>query len=147
MIICLGFDFNAIHDRENKWVRNYENINQGIRDPFFFLFPMFDQELVWLFPKRMQLHKEMNRFLAMLDEVIQKKRALLREGQVQNDALEEHERDLLTLMIESGNEGEGVLTDEELKSNLCVFFLAGHDTTASSLTFAIHYLAQNPVSI
>lgn len=30
------------------------------------------------------------------------------------------------------------------QSNLCVFFLAGHDTTASALAYAIYYLAVNP---
>lgn len=30
------------------------------------------------------------------------------------------------------------------QSNLCVFFLAGHDTTASALSYALYYLAVNP---
>ncbi|GAA5801592.1 hypothetical protein HPULCUR_007040 [Helicostylum pulchrum] len=29
-------------------------------------------------------------------------------------------------------------------SNLCVFFLVGHDTTAAAITFALHYLAKYP---
>lgn len=140
----IGFDFNAIRDKDNEWVNTYNSINVGVRDPFFSIFPTFDQELLWLFPKRKAIHKEMDRFLGMLDQVIQNKRTLLAKGQVQNDALEENEKDLLTLMIEHC--GEGAMTDEDLKSNLCIFFLAGHDTTASALAFAIHYLAQHPVS-
>ncbi|KAG2213089.1 hypothetical protein INT47_011238 [Mucor saturninus] len=35
------------------------------------------------------------------------------------------------------------LSNEELKSTLCIFFLAVHDTTAGALSFAVHYLAQN----
>lgn len=49
-----------------------------------------------------------------LDEVIQYKRDLLSKGQKNNEDLE-NERDLLTLMIESEQRGEGALTDEELK--------------------------------
>jgi cytochrome P450 len=54
---------------------------------------------------------------------------------VQNDDLEENEKDLLTLMIERGKRGEGILSDAELKSNLCLFFFAGHDTTSNALAF------------
>lgn len=51
----------------------------------------------------------------MLDEVVQKKRELLKHGQVRNNDLEENERDLLTLMLESEEKGEGALSDKELK--------------------------------
>lgn len=33
-----------------------------------------------------------------------------------------------------------------MKSNLCIFFLAGHDTTANTLGFVLYELAINPVS-
>lgn len=99
-----------------------------------------------MFPKRQHVHKKMDEFLTMLDDVIQAKRKALSEGRVTNDALDENERDLLTLMIESENRGEGKLTDEELKANLCLFFFAGHDTTSSALSFAIYHLAKHPVS-
>jgi cytochrome P450 len=82
----------------------------------------------------------------MLDEVITSKREQLKRGDVKNDTLEENERDLLTLMIESELRGEGILSDEELKANLCLFFFAGHDTTTSALSFALYHLAKHPVS-
>jgi cytochrome P450 len=81
------------------------------------VFPKLDQELLWLFPKRTMLHKKMGYFLDMLNEVVQNKRDLLENGQVNNNNLDENERDLLTLMIESEGKGEGKLTDAELKVN------------------------------
>lgn len=50
----------------------------------------------------------------MLDEVIKSKKLDLESG-VKNSALEENERDLLTLMLESGEEGNGILSNKELK--------------------------------
>lgn len=74
-----------------------------------------------MFPKRVQVHKEMDRFVNMLQKVIENKRSVLQNGNYQNEALEENERDLLSLMIESENRGEGVMTNEELIVNIsCV---------------------------
>lgn len=84
--------------------------------------------------------------MQMLHEVIINKRNLLKEGHVENDALEENERDLLTLMIESENRSEVILTGEELKANLCLFFFAGHDTTSSALFFTLYHFTKHPVS-
>ncbi|CAO3644063.1 unnamed protein product [Mucor hiemalis] len=80
----------------------------------------------------------------MLDEVIENKRNLLKEGIVYNSNLLENEKDELTLMIESESIGEGLLTDEELKSNLRVFFFAGQSTTTSALSFALYELGKHP---
>ncbi|CAO3591573.1 unnamed protein product [Absidia cylindrospora] len=48
-------------------------------------------------------------------------------------------------MLEAELSGEGTLTHEEIKSNLNVFFLAGHDTTANALAATIYHLATHPM--
>lgn len=110
----LGFDFNAIRDPNSPWVRTYDICNKGIRNPFFFIFPAFDKKYLWMFPKRVSIHQEMARFVHMLQDVIDHKRLALQDKNYQNDALEENERDLLTLLMESGDRGEGAMSDEEL---------------------------------
>ncbi|ADI10316.1 cytochrome P450 [Streptomyces bingchenggensis BCW-1] len=52
--------------------------------------------------------------------------------------------DLLTLLIRAHNAEDGSLTRAELREQVLVFFLAGHDTTATALTFALHLLARHP---
>lgn len=47
--------------------------------------------------------------------------------------------DLLSLMLDSQG-----LTDQEIKSNTYIFFIAGHETTAHTLNWAFLRLAQNP---
>jgi cytochrome P450 len=121
--IISGFDFHAIDDVNSKWVNVYTDINDGLRDRKFFSFPILDQKFLWLLPKRRQLHKKMDYFLDMLDDVIKVKRDLLKKGHVHNDDLEENERDLLTLMIESENRDEGNLSDAELKVKIILMMV------------------------
>lgn len=84
--------------------------------PFFILFPTFDTTLRTWFPSRRQAHKDLDDFLAMMEKIIENKRCVIRE-QKENNSLEDNEKDLLTLMIESEmNDGDGqVLSNEELK--------------------------------
>ncbi|GAA5801590.1 hypothetical protein HPULCUR_007038 [Helicostylum pulchrum] len=138
-----GFDFEAVNKENSKWTKLYNEVVEGFRDFKYFMFPTLDQELLWLFPKRKLLHQKLDTLMDMLDEVVQKKRELLKQGQVRNNDLEENERDLLTLMLESEEQEEGSISDKELKANLCVFFYAGHDTTSASLSFVLYYLAKH----
>jgi cytochrome P450 len=86
--------------------------------PLYFIFPMLDQKsLRWLIPERQAMHNEMDRLLKMLDGIIVQKKEMIKQGNTQNDNLEENEKDLLSLMIESELRGEGVITEEELKVN------------------------------
>ncbi|MFI8965850.1 cytochrome P450 [Streptomyces sp. NPDC053493] len=57
-------------------------------------------------------------------------------------------RDLLTLLVaaggdEHGAEGRG-FDAAELREQVLVFLLAGHETTATSLAFSLHLLARHP---
>lgn len=102
---------------------------------------------MFLNPRRKELHGKLDEFKALINRVIEQKKKSIAEGDKKNDALAENEKDLLTLMIESEQRGEGALTNEELQSNVMVFFLAGHDTTTSALTSALYYLAKYQVGL
>jgi cytochrome P450 len=51
--------------------------------------------------------------------------------------------DLLSLMIAARDDGDA-LDDEEIRDQVLIFLLAGHDTTAIALTFALHLLGRHP---
>lgn len=68
-----------------------------------------------MFPKRQAIHRQLDKFLATIDHIIELKRQKIQDGDLTNDVLDESERDLLTLMIESESRGEGGMSDEELK--------------------------------
>lgn len=52
--------------------------------------------------------------------------------------------DLLSLLLETRDEDGNPLSDEFIRNNILTMFLAGHETTANTLTWAFYYLSQNP---
>ncbi|CAO3626975.1 unnamed protein product [Cunninghamella blakesleeana] len=134
-----GFDFNATLNPRSEWVETYHTVKDAQQNPIFFLFPFLETKFLWAFPKRRREHQSSVKFHKMLDEIIENKRKTLKEHADINDA----DKDLLTLMLEGEQKGEGSLTTEELNSNLNVFFAAGHDTTSNTLASCLYYLAKN----
>lgn len=54
-------------------------------------------------------------------------------------------RDLLTLLLEARDEDDGgVMTDRQVRDELLTLFVAGHETTATALAWALMLLAQHP---
>lgn len=60
-----------------------------------------------MFSQRMQIHKELDIFLEMINGFIQEKKNMIKNG-VPNKELEDNERNLLDLMMESDEAGNGV---------------------------------------
>ena len=61
-----------------------------------------------------------------------------------SEAAGEATEDLLSLLSQAQNEEDGSLDATELRDQVLVFLLAGHETTATSLAFALHLLARHP---
>ena len=51
--------------------------------------------------------------------------------------------DLLALLLAARDEGEA-LTDAEVRDQILIFLLAGHETTSTALTFTLHLLGRHP---
>jgi cytochrome P450 len=74
------------------------------------------------------------RMRAVIDEVITATRASAPEGR----------SDLLSLLLSARDDtGEG-LTDEQIRDELTTMLFAGSETVASTLSWALHHLAQRP---
>ncbi|MEO8213268.1 MAG: cytochrome P450 [Myxococcales bacterium] len=52
--------------------------------------------------------------------------------------------DLLSLLMHARDEGGGQMTDAQLRDEAVILFLAGHETTALALTYALYLLATHP---
>ncbi|CAO3597962.1 unnamed protein product [Absidia cylindrospora] len=137
-----GFNFKAVSEKNSEWKQVYDQFTLDARKPFYGLFPIVDQKFRWLFPQRQEAFNTLDKFKGMLTGVIDSKRKLLKENY--DHGVEDAEKDLLTLMLESEIRGEGVLTDDELMGDLGIFFVAGHDTTSFALSAAVYYLAKYP---
>lgn len=123
------FQFNSLQDSTNEYVSRYEKVVEAVMDPLFYFFPSLDTDYLWLFPKRQEVHKELDGFLKMVREIIIKKRQTLdgqkklKELAISNgEAVVEDERasekDILTLLIESADAEENkdisVISDDML---------------------------------
>ncbi len=63
------------------------------------------------------------------------------------DDLEGRDDVLSRLLRVGGSEGETPLTDEEMRDQLVTLLLAGHETTASALSWTLHELGRNPTTL
>lgn len=53
--------------------------------------------------------------------------------------------DLLTRLLRARDEDDGaVMTDRQIRDEAVTLFVAGHETTATSTTWALHFLSRNP---
>ncbi len=52
--------------------------------------------------------------------------------------------DLLSMLLRARDDGGRAMTDGQLRDEVRTLLLAGHETTALALTYALHLLAQNP---
>ena len=85
------------------------------------------------------------RFLSLKQEIrtliyaeIQERRELLASGKLER-------RDIFSLLLLAKDENDSVMTDEELHDELITLLFAGHETTASALSWLfywIHYLPE-----
>ncbi|RWV96987.1 hypothetical protein GW17_00040255, partial [Ensete ventricosum] len=77
----------------------------------------------------------------VLASVIEKKKAMLKQGRCSRD------EDLISYMLSLGGEDDArELTEEEILDNLMLVMFAGYDTSAALITFMIRHLAGDPVN-
>lgn len=88
--------------------------------------------LSWPLPVNRTIRAAQEQLYAVCDEIIRRRRAGIDVGD-----------DLASLLIHV-RDGADALSDEEIRDQMLVFLLAGHETTSTSLTFALHLLAKHP---
>ena len=86
------------------------------------------------------------RAIKELDRIVY---GLIAQRRAENEAangIEEQEKgDLLSMLLRARDEESGqAMTDKQLRDEVLTLFLAGHDTTALTLTWTLFLLAQNP---
>jgi cytochrome P450 family 110 len=62
-----------------------------------------------------------------------------------DQAADPNRTDILTLMLAARDEDGQPMTDGELRDELLTLLLAGHETTASAITWALYWIARSPV--
>ncbi|OBZ84645.1 Phylloquinone omega-hydroxylase CYP4F2 [Choanephora cucurbitarum] len=140
-IAAFDFDFKSLSGDPEGWTEIYNVIMKGMFDPWVFLFGKMEFILQYIIPSKRECIKSVVKFNKMLVEMADKRRQEIQNGKKLNTP--NSEKDLLTLMIEAEME-EGIMTtNEELRENIALFFLAGQDSTGNSLSFCLYHLAKN----
>ena len=86
----------------------------------------------WPTPVNQQLRRAQHELQSVCDQIIAHRRA---SG--------DRQEDLLGLLLDARDEGNS-LTDSEVRDQVLVFLLAGHETTSTALTYTLHLLGQHP---
>jgi cytochrome P450 len=84
-------------------------------------------------PGRARIARCRSEIVARLDAVVAARRAAGEEGD-----------DLLGRLLAARDEDQNGMSDEQLRDEMVTLFLAGHETTALNLSFALWLLAQHP---
>ncbi|KAF1976840.1 cytochrome P450 [Bimuria novae-zelandiae CBS 107.79] len=132
----MGQDFNAIADPSNELNVTYRTIfspsttAKVMQIASFFL----PEWLIRHLPvKRNEEFKEAIRTIKRVSaSLVRSKRAKLEKG-------DRTDVDILSVAIESGG-----FSDDDMVNQLMTFLAAGHETTASSLTWAVYLLCKHP---
>ncbi|WSB72183.1 cytochrome P450 [Streptomyces decoyicus] len=94
----------------------------------------------WPTPGNRRARAATDELNALCDRIIADRRAA---GSTAGGAADEGD-DLLSLLAAAGNDEDGSLDATEVREQVLIFLLAGHETTATSLAFTLHLLARHP---
>jgi cytochrome P450 family 110 len=81
------------------------------------------------------------KFLRRREKVDRALRSMIRERQAAHDA---SRTDILSLLLQARDEDGQPMTEDELRDELMTMLLAGHETTATALSWTFAYLLQRP---
>ncbi|MFE4022040.1 cytochrome P450 [Streptomyces sp. NPDC059101] len=94
----------------------------------------------WPTPRNLRTRRVTAELNALCDRIIAERRGATGDGAT---GAPDH-NDLLSLLAAAGNEEDGTLDATEVREQVLIFLLAGHETTATSMAFTLHLLARHP---
>ncbi|WP_266368559.1 cytochrome P450 [Tellurirhabdus rosea] len=111
-------------------------INQIIEFAYEALYDFVRIPLKYPTPRNRRYLRAVDKIEAVIYEMINQRRA--EQGSVRHD-------DLLEMLMEVQDEETGErMTDQQLRDEVTTIFMAGHETTANALSWALYLLAKHP---
>ncbi|RIB27207.1 cytochrome P450, partial [Gigaspora rosea] len=127
--VAFGFDFNNLGNADNAYVKTYNDVQNILMNPIALFFQIERIPVI-----RQQNLKKVDKLNNLFKEIIKEKHKALTAGKSRGDLLE--------LMLNANeNQDNQMLSDTELRHNMAVFMLAGHDTTANALSTLLYVLS------
>eukprot|EP00005_Dracoamoeba_jomungandri_P003403 CAMPEP_0174257954 /NCGR_PEP_ID=MMETSP0439-20130205/7043_1 /TAXON_ID=0 /ORGANISM="Stereomyxa ramosa, Strain Chinc5" /LENGTH=415 /DNA_ID=CAMNT_0015341273 /DNA_START=169 /DNA_END=1413 /DNA_ORIENTATION=- len=129
----LGTDFNTLGGENENPLVSYRYLIQNIFHLPIMVIPGYQYLPT---PTNRKLAAEIDKFDKFLEQIIAEKKKEKKETP-------ENLLDFLIAANQHPEEGN-VMTDQMVRDNILLFFIAGHETTAVSLMFVVHQLAAHP---
>jgi len=136
-VTCFDVDFRGVQDANSVYPNTYRRILKAFGDPLRFGVPFGLYEWLPIKANR-QLRADINRFNELMFLVLER-----RKQQTAKQGEDVPRLDLASQLLDASVNEES-LTREEVRGNMAIFFLAGHDTTATSLSSVLFHLALHP---
>jgi cytochrome P450/nitrite reductase/ring-hydroxylating ferredoxin subunit len=138
MLIAFGYDVNTIEQTEEDVIqRELEIIFPAINRRLFALFPTWR---IVRSPSDRRLERALKAIRVWLNGLINHARAALKSDPDRAS----RPSNFLEAMLTAVNEEGEPFADEVIMSNLMTMLLAGEDTTANTLAWAVHHLCDSP---
>ncbi|RIB06475.1 cytochrome P450 [Gigaspora rosea] len=130
--LAFKYDMKALDSLEEQpyVLEIYNKIFQHFLNLLFFIFPFLN-----LLP----LKRNMKEFDNFIFKMIEQRK--LEMSKAKNES---ENTDLLAGILEYASHEEYNYTNKELRDDLVNYFLAGHDTTSTSISIILYYLAKYP---
>ncbi|KAI9292341.1 cytochrome P450 [Neoconidiobolus thromboides FSU 785] len=134
----MGVDFNSVENENVAFIAAYNQIIRESLNPFYLLFSIFDTP-------RNPFRNSSYQCLYLIEDYFSKILTEKRNKIIKDNNMKDNNNDdILTLMIKANLNNEILFSDKEIRDNIMIYILAGHDTTSFILSATLHYLAQNP---
>ena len=137
MLIAFGYDVNTVEQADDVIQRELEIIFPAVNRRLFALFPIWR---IVRSPSDRRLERALRNVRAWLSGLVDNARAGL-----QADPDRAHRpSNFLEAMLAAVDEEGKPFADDVIMSNLMTMLLAGEDTTANTLAWAVHHLCDSP---
>ncbi|CAG8697785.1 5610_t:CDS:10, partial [Funneliformis mosseae] len=134
---AFGFDFNNLEDPTNVYATTYKEVTEECDKPIYFILP-FLENIPYFY--RTEARKKVAKINDLFNGLIETKRKSMETDEL-GKKIDNNSADMLERMINAANDPKYPMSNEEMRSNLAIFMLAGHDTTANALATVLYVLA------
>ncbi|KAM9797938.1 cytochrome P450 4A10-like [Neosynchiropus ocellatus] len=110
----------------------------------FRTFPYHNDVIFYLSPHGFRFRKACRISRKHTEEVIRKRKEILRQEKEQGKEQTKRHLDFLDILLLARDETQQGLSDEDIRAEVDTFMFAGHDTTASGISFILYNLANHP---
>jgi len=136
--LCIfGKDFDSFNGSLDGPLQSYQYVSANVLDLVSVFIPLFGK---LPFQKFKKLDIEIAKFNTFLNDYITESRVRYKESRIRDDPVK---KTLLDLLIKANETEAEKVSDKVIRDNAVIFFIAGHESTYSSMMYEIYLLGKN----